>query len=330
MKSVSLIVPVYQAGAFLTPLIRSVQNQDYSDFQLVLSDDGSTDDSMQVMERKAREDSRITVVTGPNCGVSSARNRGLAVAEGKYIGFLDADDLLEPNYLSTLVRLLEQYNADCACCGFTRIYEVSGAVDHMPKCDPGVTETDRDGFRRWILRPDGFTTVVWNKLFRREALREKDGSWISFDPQLHIVEDGEYLLRSRVERAVFTPEPLYRYTVRTSGAMYGRLTERKRTELAARRKIVDLCADSAEDVQALAQMKYQKGVRDLLFHAVIAGQGTEIRDLLPELGRYASALFGSPALSKKEKLKYHIYRPMIQWNLRRTGAFLMKHLSGHG
>ena len=99
MKSVSLIVPVYQAGAFLTPLIRSVQNQDYSDFQLVLSDDGSTDDSMQVMERMAREDSRITVVTGPNCGVSSARNRGLAVAEGKYIGFLDADDLLEPNYL---------------------------------------------------------------------------------------------------------------------------------------------------------------------------------------------------------------------------------------
>ena len=201
MKSVSLIVPVYQAGAFLTPLIRSVQNQDYSDFQLVLSDDGSTDDSMQVMERMAREDSRITVVTGPNCGVSSARNRGLAVAEGKYIGFLDADDLLEPNYLSTQVRLLEQYNADCACCGFTRIYEASGAVDHMPKCDPGVTETDRDGFRRWILRPDGFTTVVWNKLFRREALREKDGSWIPFDPQLHIVEDGEYLLRSRVERA---------------------------------------------------------------------------------------------------------------------------------
>ena len=55
MKSVSLIVPVYQAGAFLTPLIRSAQNQDYSDFQLVLSDDGSTDDSMQVMERMARE-----------------------------------------------------------------------------------------------------------------------------------------------------------------------------------------------------------------------------------------------------------------------------------
>ena len=330
MKQVSLIVPIYDAGAFLTPLVRSVLTQDYENFQLILSDDGSTDSSLAQMQSLAREDSRIALVSGSNGGVSSARNRALLTATGDYIGFLDADDQIAPNYLSTLVSLLEGHEADCACCGFTRLYEASGAEDRMPPKDSGIIDTDRDGFFRLLLRPDGYTTVVWNKLFRKEALLTRDGSLLTFDETLHIVEDGEYLFRSNVQRAVFTPEALYHYTVRTSGAMYGRLTPRKRTELTARKSIVALCADAAPDVRALAEMKYQKGVRDLLFHAVIGGQGREIRDLLPELSVYQAALFGSPALSKKEKLKYHIYRPIIQLNLQHLGAFLMKHLSGHG
>ncbi len=330
MKKVSLVVPVYNAGAFLTPLVRSVLAQDYENFQLILSDDGSTDASIAQMQALAQEDTRITLVTGANGGVSSARNRGLSAAEGDYIGFLDADDRIFPNYLSTLVPLLDGHGADCACCGFTRLYEVSGVEDHMPPKACDILDTDRDGFFRLLLRPDGYTTVVWNKLFRKEALQAQDGSFLPFDETLHIVEDGEYLFRSNVQRAVFTPEALYHYTVRTSGAMYGALTARKRTELTARKRIVALCANAAPDVRALAEMKYQKGVRDLLFHAVIGGQGKEIRDLLPELTVYQDALFVSPALSKKEKLKYHIYRPIIQLNLQHLGAFLMKHLSGHG
>ena len=95
MKTVSLIVPVYNAGAYLAPLVRSALSQSYGVMQLILSDDGSTDGSLAVMEQLAREDARITVVTGPNGGVSSARNRALNRAEGDYIGFLDADDLLD-------------------------------------------------------------------------------------------------------------------------------------------------------------------------------------------------------------------------------------------
>ena len=330
MKTVSLIVPVYNAGAYLAPLVRSALSQSYGVMQLILSDDGSTDGSLAVMEQLAREDARITVVTGPNGGVSSARNRALNRAEGDYIGFLDADDLLEPEYLSTLVGLLETHTADCACCGFTRIYASSGVEDHMPVGQTEVADTDWDGFRRLLLHPRGYTTVVWNKLFRREALQNADGSWIPFDETLHIVEDGEYLFRCHVQRAVFTPKCLYRYTVRTSGAMYGALNDRKRTELTARKAIVQLCADAPADIRALAEMKYQKGVRDLLFHAVIGGQGKEIRTLLPELKVFSASLFHSPALSNKEKLKYHIYRPIIQLNLRHIGSFLMKHLSGHG
>ena len=111
--------------------------------------------------------------------------------------------------------------------------------------------------------------------------------------------------------------------------MYGGVTDRKLTEPDARKKIVKHAEAMAPDVLDLAKMKYQKGVRDLMFHAVISGDGKKVRHLLPELNTYRRELFVSPALSRKEKLKYRIYRPIIAWNLRRTGAFLMARFGGH-
>ena len=70
---------------------------------------------------------------------------------------------------------------------------------------------------------------MWNKLFRRQALLDENGALLQFDPSLHIVEDGEFIFRTGVEKAVFTTQLLYRYTVRTSGAMYGKVNSRKLT-----------------------------------------------------------------------------------------------------
>lgn len=329
MSRVSVIVPVYNGEKYLPAMAESLLAQDFVDLQILFSDDGSTDGSVNFLTLLAARDSRVTVVIGENGGVSAARNRALALAEGDYIGFADADDVLEPGYVSALVAALEETGADMACCGFTRIYEKSGKTDALPTAHRQRQVVDRDGMARLLLRPDGYTTVVWNKLFRREALTDGQGSLLRFDESLHIVEDGEYIFRSGVSRAVFFPEPLYRYFVRTSGAMYGRVTERKLTELTARQKIVALTGDAAPDVQALAKMKYQKGVRDLMFHGVISGDGAAVKPLRKELKVYARELFASPALSAKEKLKYHVYRPIIQGNLRRVGAFLMDKLSGH-
>ena len=146
---------------------------------------------------------------------------------------------------------------------------------------------------------------------------------------LHIVEDGEYIFRSSVRSAVFFPDRLYRYFARTAGAMYGAVNDRKLTELDARKKIVALTADFSPEVQALAKMKYQKGVRDLMFHGVIDGDAVKVWHLRPELKVYAKELFASPAVSKKEKLKYHVYYPIICFNLRHIGALLMKLFGGH-
>ena len=330
MSAISLIVPVYNGAKYLRDMAQSVLAQDFADFQLIFSDDGSTDGTAAILAELAAQDGRVCVVTGENRGVSAARNRALDVAGGDYIGFADADDLLEPGYLRMLVGALEDTGADMVCCGFTRIYEKSGRTDRMPTGFSTWETVDRNGMMERLLRPDGYTTVMWNKLLRRQALTGPDDKLLRFDETLHIVEDGEYLFRSGVQTAVFFPESLYRYTVRDSGAMYsGAVTERKLTELKARKQIVMLTENAAPQVRALAKMKYQKGVRDLMFHAVIGGDGRAVRHLRPELRVYAKELFACPALSKKEKLKYHVYRPLIQLNLRRVGAFLMDKLSGH-
>ena len=329
MKKISIIIPVYNVEGYLETMARSLLAQSWENLQVIFSDDGSTDGSLDILKRLAEEDHRVTVITGQNCGVSSARNRALRVAEGDYIGFCDADDSLSPDYLTTLVTLLEEHEADCAVCGFDRIYEASGKADRMPPRDAEDMVVDREGFFEKMLRPDGYTTVVWNKLFRRQVLQDETGKFLRFAEDLHIVEDGEFLFRSGVEKAVFTTRRLYRYTVRKSGAMYGRLNPRKLTELEARKRIAALSASSSKQVSDLAKMKYQKGVRDILFHAVIDGQYGDIKHLIPLMKEYKSELFASPALGKKEKLKYRIYPVIIRLNLRRTGKFLMDTLSGH-
>ena len=329
MARISIIIPVYNAESCLRPLAESLLGQDWEDLQLLFSDDGSTDGSLGILTELAEKDPRVRVILGENGGVSAARNRALREANGDYIGFADADDAAEPGYLRTLAGALEKTGADMACCGFSRHYVKSGASDGLPAAGHKREITDREGMVRLLLRPDGYTTVMWNKLFRRRALTDDRGELLRFDESLHIVEDGEYILRAKIRKAVFLPDRLYRYYVRESGAMYGAVTDRKLTELRARMMIVAATENMAPDVAALARMKYQKGVRDLMFHGVIGGQARAVRPLRRELGVFAKDLFASPALGRKEKLKYHVYRPIITLELRRTGAFLMKHLSGH-
>ena len=133
----------------------------------------------------------------------------------------------------------------------------------------------------------------------------------------------------RIAHVVKIMQHAGRHADGVSRALYGPVSARKLTELTARQKIVDLTAELSPEVQDLAKMKYQKGVRDLMFHAVMDGGYRSVRHLRPELKTYQRELFHSPALSGKEKLKYHIYRPLILLNLRHVSAFLMDKLSGH-
>jgi glycosyltransferase EpsJ len=105
---ISVIVPVYQAEAFLDQCVQSMLAQTERDFELLLIDDGSPDNSPALCDAYAARDSRVRVIHKPNGGVSSARNAGLDAAAGKFVVFLDSDDWAEPDYLSRLLTLQTQ------------------------------------------------------------------------------------------------------------------------------------------------------------------------------------------------------------------------------
>ncbi|WP_342470250.1 glycosyltransferase family 2 protein [Ureibacillus sp. FSL K6-3587] len=114
---ISIIIPVYNAEPFLDKTIQSILSQTYKNFQLILIDDGSKDNSLQICYRYQREDSRILVLSQENAGSSAARNYGLIKATGDYIMFVDADDCIEENMLEELVKIAKEKNPDIVMCG---------------------------------------------------------------------------------------------------------------------------------------------------------------------------------------------------------------------
>jgi len=112
---VSVIVPIYNASAVLDRCIRSVLGQSYQDFELILIDDGSTDSSLEICHRYSSHDNRIKIVSQKNSGVSTARNTGIDTSTGDWITFLDSDDELTPNCLTSMVRLVEVDNQMICC-----------------------------------------------------------------------------------------------------------------------------------------------------------------------------------------------------------------------
>lgn len=246
MPGISVIVPVYQAEQYLSACVESVTQQTFSDWELLLIDDGCTDRSPALCDALASSDSRIRSLHQPkNAGVSEARNRGLREAQGEYIAFLDADDTLEPRALETLWSLLLQSGADTAACAHRNLYP-DGRETTEIVLPAGVY--DRNGILEGIVYPllgdrlaqPLFNGFIWRYLFSSEILRSAgitfEGAYL--EDELFLME---YLCTAR--SLAVTEEPLYRYFLnpgsathkymRDFQAVFARFMERK--EALARR-----------------------------------------------------------------------------------------------
>lgn len=119
MPEISVIVPVYNTEKYLDRCIRSIINQTFSDFELILVDDGSKDNSGFICDEWEKKDSRIKVIHQKNAGAGAARNAGLRVAKGEYIGFVDSDDWIEPQMYEVMYNAIEKYSADVGMCNIS-------------------------------------------------------------------------------------------------------------------------------------------------------------------------------------------------------------------
>lgn len=168
---VTIIIPVYNGQEYLKRCIDSILNQEFQNYELILADDGSTDDSGKLCDQYAAVDSRIRTIHKPNTGVSDTRNQALNIARGTYIQFVDSDDWISPESTSLMIRSMEMYNCDLVISDF---YRVSG--EHLAR-KGDINETrilSREEFASFMMEnpADFYYGVSWNKLYKREIIEK--------------------------------------------------------------------------------------------------------------------------------------------------------------
>ena len=213
---VSIIVPIYNAEQYLRRCVDSILNQEYTDYELLLVNDGSTDASGDICEEYGDRDPRVIVIQKENTGVSDSRNRALDRARGKYLQFLDSDDWITPDATRLFVRAAEEYGCDMVISDFYRVV----GERLSPKGDieeEGVLTREEFAAHMMENPADFYYGVLWNKLYRRDIIQEHQ---LQMNPEINWCEDFmfnlEYIRHARRFYALHTP--IY-YYVKTKGSL---------------------------------------------------------------------------------------------------------------
>ena len=221
---ISIIIPVYNLEACVAGTLDSVLAQTYRNLQIIVVDDGSQDATGAIVDEYARRDSRIQVIHKENGGVTGARLRGLAEAEGAFIGFVDGDDYVEPQMFQRLIENMRTHRADISHCGYQMVFP-NGKIDDYYNTGK---MTVQEGIRGCTDLLDGSFVEpgLVNKLYRRE-LFEGLTDWL--DPSIRINEDllmNFYLFR-RSKMSVFEDVCPYHYVLRKGSACVSRINAHK-------------------------------------------------------------------------------------------------------
>lgn len=172
---VSVIIPVYNQEKYLRECLDSVCNQSLQNIEVICVNDGSTDNSREILEIYAKQDSRIHILSQKNQGAGAARNLGMQVARGKYLSFLDSDDIFEPLMLETMVRAIEKDEADVLVCRTDRFHTNNGTREFIPWTIRKELLPDVIPFNSKEVKKDFFELFVWwpwDKLYKKSYIDE--------------------------------------------------------------------------------------------------------------------------------------------------------------
>lgn len=217
MAEISIIVPVYQVEKYIRQCIESILAQTFTDFELILVDDGSKDNSGKICDEYAAKDKRIRVIHKENGGLSDARNNGLDKAVGKYFMFVDSDDYIAPKMAECLYNNILKEDADIAICNYRYVFE-NGEKDFSTENKAEVLDGAEIFYNRKNERNYGFWTVAWNKLYKAEAFKNKRFRFGKYHEDEFWAND----IYSSDIKAATVSESLYYYRQRDNSIMGNR------------------------------------------------------------------------------------------------------------
>lgn len=282
---VSIIVPVYNIARYLPRCLKSLTEQTYRSIEIILVDDGSTDDSGRICDQWADRDSRIRVFHKENAGPSDARNFGLQKAAGAYISFVDSDDWCDSSYIEVLLRTLLETDCDIVECDYV-CTEADTPVPQSGPAAPGYEiYTGRDCFRQ-ILTEVCFV-AVWNKLYRRSIIGDEQFQFGMY----HEDEDWTYRVFSRARKLCRLHYTGYYYFQREGSIVHSRPTYKRLND--AFRAGKDRIAFVEQHYPEFASITYSKMLYTCMnLHRQTRDIDPAQRDLLQrELVSYARDIF---------------------------------------
>lgn len=176
MKKVSVILSVFNVESYISQCLDSILNQTYQDIEVILIDDGSTDQTLSILSQYADKDPRVKIIYQDHEGISAARNNGLDKSIGDYITFIQPEDNVEPNYISDLVQQIEENNSDIGVTFYKAFDEQRGS--YMVLIDPNPGDNKYDGcanavewFKQVNPQLKELSTSIWGKIFKRELFK---------------------------------------------------------------------------------------------------------------------------------------------------------------
>lgn len=226
MNKVSVIVPVYNIEAYIEKCVNSLMTQSYANIEIILVDDGSTDNSVGLCDSFAKTDERIKVIHKINGGLSSARNVGISQAVGDFIVFVDGDDFVTEDYVETLLNACLKNECKIAACGYFEYYSedsfkvICGENDSVKTSEEAITDI--------FTMKNEISVVAWNKMYSADLIKNNN---ILF-PEQKIHEDvfTTYRLCATTDKIAYVKKPCY-YYVQRIGSIMNQKFSKKRLQL---------------------------------------------------------------------------------------------------
>lgn len=200
---ISIIVPVYNAEEYIERCINSLVNQTYQNIEIILINDGSTDRSKDICDSYAKKDKRIKVINQKNCGVSTARNKGMDVAKGEYLCFVDSDDYVSNEFIEKMYKSLSTNRADLSICSISNVSDKGIKPQSSSLYEDNIIT--KETYYKNINTYGGF---LWNKIFKKELIGN-----LRLEKDIYYCEDELFVI-SYVEKCkeiACVNNPLYFY-----------------------------------------------------------------------------------------------------------------------
>lgn len=315
---ITVVVPVYNMGRYLDRAIDCLIGQTYTDFEILIIDDGSNDGSSDVCDYQESKDERISVIHKDNGGLSSARNCGIEHAKGQFIIFPDPDDWVDPAYLESLISVHRRYGSDLEICAHFISYDnqdipqVYGGTEKLFDCEKALTI---------LMGRSGFCGFAWNKLFHVDII---NGNNLRFDTELGMAQDLHFAFKyiTHCESIGYSPIPTYHYYQEGGGVTtQHHLTKRKISGLLTYKKIADLSHDKYPSVERAAfETMYNMSLHYLYIYYESKCHDKELyKMLLSNIRQYGKYFHQSDTFSLGHKIlgRFAEINPKIAYSIRK-------------